>query len=536
MSSAAFISSSLKYTKVSVTALSVAILLSGSAFAQGMVPMPTTPVGIDGDPQASITYDTPRAPALGKDPKQYPPQKVVPAGQQYSTQQYNQSVQPTAMVPAQAPVMAPTPITAPLPMAAPMAPAPVMNIPSFTPTKGWQITKTTLSQARGLQGVKLPCLMTAEYDNGFIVRLSGGGGSILAMAIDFRQSIFKQGKRYNAAVTSAGVTKSIEATAFAPNILLFGTRDWPSFYSTLSQGTDMVIDVEGNVMRFMMADMAGGFSQLEKCFNPAAPNARAIPIGAPMTPTTPVAPAPSVVANNGKENWESPRKPSLSVQPRVSKNEFQSSDTSYSGPASKAQLWKASAGETLDTVLARWGQVAGVDISWQAGAPIPVQTDFQFRGGFTQAVQILLAQNAAISGLKANLVGDVAPVPMNMGLSTPPTPLTPMASGISSRQGSLAAPVAPRQQDTAGKWSAPAGASLQGVLSLWAEREGLDFVWQSSQNFALKRGINAGGSFETAVQTALEQFSNDVGIYPTARLNTDPKTGQRVLFVFSSRR
>jgi hypothetical protein len=528
MSSAAFISSSLKYTKASITALSVALFVSGSAFAQSMVPMPTTPVGVDGDPQASITYDTPRAPALGMDPKQYPSPKVVPAGQQYSTQQ--QYVQPTMMAPTQAPAMAPMPITAPMPMAAPMAPAPVMNIPSFTPTNGWQITKTSLSQGRGLQGIQLPCLMTAEYDNGFIVRLSGGGGSILAMAIDFRQSIFKQGKQYSAAVTSAGVTKSIEATAFAPNILLFGTRDWPSFYATLSQGTDMVIDVEGNVMRFMMADMTGGFSQLEKCFNPTESNAPAIPIGAPMTPST-----PTTQASNSQESWESPRKPSLSEQPRVSKNEFQSSDTSYSGPASKAQLWKASAGETLDTVLARWGQVAGVDVSWQAGAPIPVQSDFQFRGGFTQAVQTLMAQNAAISGLKANLVGDVAPVPMNMGMGAGvPTPLTPMAGGISSHQGSLSAP--PTRPDTAGKWSAPAGASLQGVLALWAEREGLDFVWQSSQNFALKRGINAGGSFESAVQTALEQFSNDVGIYPTAKLNTDPKTGQRVLFVFSSRR
>lgn len=542
MNSAAFIFSSFKHTKVTVTALCLAVFMSGSVFAQGLVPMPTTPVGVDGDPVPSITYDTPRAPALGKDPKQYPPQRVVPAGQQYNTQQ--QYAQPEMMAPSS--LSAPMPIAPQMmapQMAAPMAPAPVRDIPSFTPTEGWQITKTSLSQARGLQSMKLPCLMTAEYDNGFIVRLSGGGGSILAMAIDFRQSIFKQGKKYSAAVTSAGITKSIEATAFAPNILLFGTRDWPGFYSTLAQGTDMVIDVEGNVMRFMMADMTGGFTQLEKCFNPAGSNAPAIPIGAPMTPSVPVAPMQQpTLSDNVRENWESPnvssRKPSLSAQPRVSKNEFQSSDTPYTGPASKAQLWKASAGETLDVVLARWGQTAGVDVSWQAGAPIPVQSDFEFRGGFTQAVQTLMAQNAAISGLKANLVGDVAPVSTNRdsnaGVPVLPTPLTPMGQGISSREGSLSAP-APRN-DTAGKWSAPAGASLQGVLALWAEREGIDFVWQSSQNFALKRGINAGGSFETAVQAALEQFSNDAGIYPTAKLNTDPKTGQRVLFVFSSRR
>lgn len=469
--------------------------MNGVVFAQSMVPMPTTPMGVNGDPQPSITYDTPRAPSLGFEQPQHVPQRVVPAGQQYGAQQYAQPI---------------------------MAPAPVMNIPSFTPINGWQVTKTTLSQARGLQGVNLPCLMTAEYDNGFIVRLSGGGGSILAMAIDFRQSIFKQGKKYDATVTSAGVTKSIKATAFAPNILLFGARDWPSFYATLAQGTDMIIDVEGNVMRFMMADMTGGFAQLEKCFNPAA-GAPVVAMGAPMIQQQ----TPKVITDKGKENWESPRMPSLSGQPNINANEFQKPPLSGSGPTTKAQVWSASAGETLDAVLARWGSQAGVDVSWQAGAPIPVQSDFQFRGGFTQAVQVLMAQNAAISGLKANMIGDMA-----RAVPAPPTSLTPISGGsISSRDARMPSVV---MADTAGRWSAPAGASLQGVLALWAQQEGIEFVWQSSQNFALKRGINSGSSFEAAVQAALEQFTNET-VSPTARLNTDPATGQRVLFVFSSR-
>lgn len=433
-----------------------------------------------------------------------------------------QSMVPAPMAPGASnqPVITPPPSTTmtaptPMPIAPSMVAAPPVEMPTFSATEGWGITKTTLSQARGLQNMRLPCLMTNEFDNGFIVRLSGGGGSILAMAIDFRQSVFKKGHKYNAAVSVGGMTKQISSTAFAPNILLFNTRDWPGFYGALAHGTDMVIDVEGNVMRFMMSDMTGGLERMEKCFNPNAGKAAAMPVGAPLSPLAPMPGQP--VEAMPPQSPQSDSIPSLSGQPDLNKNEFQGSGQT------KAQIWSASAGETLDVVLARWGAQAGVDVSWQAGAPIPVQNDLQFRGGFTQAVQTLMAQNAAISGLKANLVGD-----MQTATPAPPTPLVPAASA-SSRDTSVPAP-----RDVAGRWSAPAGASVQGVLSLWAQQEGVEFVWQSSQNFALKRGVNAGGSFETAVQTVLEQFIND-GLRPTARLNKDPNTGQRVLFVFSDR-
>lgn len=454
------------------------LILPDFSLAQNMVPAPIAPASENGA-QPSITYQN-------------------QAQDRMQAQQQNVQMQQDYMLPQ--PVMV-TP--------------PAMDIPSFTPVNGWQITKTSLSQARGLQKMRLPCLMTAEFDNGFIVRISGGGGSVLAMAIDFRQNIFKQGKKYNASVTVGGMTKVISARSFAPNILLFSARDWSSFYGALMQSTDMIIDVEGNVMRFVMSDMVGGLKNLEQCFDPSAGR-----VPAPAY----VNPIPSVP----EANWQSPKMPALSNQPNLKSGDLQvgrKSSGHMGGSSQRTQIWSASAGENLDAVLARWGNQAGVDVQWQAGAPIPVQSDFQFRGGFTQAVQTLMAQNAAISGLKANLVGDIA-----SAVPAPPTPLTPMGGGsISSNDTRI-----PLNVDNSGRWSAPVGASLQGILSLWAQKEGVEFVWQSSQNFALKRGVNSSGSFETAVQSVLEQFANEM-VSPMARLNTDPKTGQRVLFVFSSR-
>ncbi|MEM9469860.1 MAG: TcpQ domain-containing protein, partial [Pseudomonadota bacterium] len=380
-------------------------------------------------------------------------------------------------------------------------PAPQPNIPTFNPTESWTITKTSLSQARGLQNMKLPCLMTTEFDNGFIMRLSGGGGSILAMAIDFRQNTFRQGKQYASAITTGGMTQTIKTRAFAPNVLLFGTREWPALYAALSQGTDMVVDVEGNIFRFMMSDVMGGLTRLEQCFDPSAASPMIAGLGtAPLPPTEPMSQQSAMAAN---PNWQAPNNAArtpLSNQPGLKNNALQTNTSS------RSSLWQAGAGETLDVVLARWGAQAGVDVSWQAGPPIPVQTDFQYRGDFNGAVQALMAQNAAVSGLKANLVGDMA-------AATPagPVPLMPVST-VSSRD-----QVRPVQKAPAGRFSAPSGSSLQGVLRLWAEQEGVEFVWQSSQNFVLKRGVNASGSFEQALQATLEQFVNDPVIYPTAR-------------------
>jgi len=396
--------------------------------------------------------------------------------------------------------------------------------PSFQVSAPWEITKTNLSQVRGLQDMALPCLMTAEFDNGFIMRVSGGGNQILSMAIDFRQGVFSKGKRYSALVTVGGQTRTIKARAFAPNILLFNVREWSGFYAAMQKGSAMILDVEGNKMRFDMGAMGSAMNNLERCFDPQTvrDNGGVMPVALPDAGNDIEWNDARQMSNGTIErevlDWERPKSSApVSLAPPKA--------PIAAGPSSVPQLWSARAGEPLDAVLTRWGNQAGVDVSWQAGAPMMVQSDFEFNGGFTQAVQTLMAQNAALSGLKANLIEDGAMVNARADrISNQPQSLVPEASN---------AP-APMQKPAEARWSAPAGSSLQGVLRYWAEREGVEFVWQSSQNWDLKRGVNASNSFEAAVQSALEQFSSD-RTQPTARLNKDPKTGQRVLFVMSDK-
>ena len=72
--------------------------------------------------------------------------------------------------------------------------AQAQDTPVFTPVGAWEINKTDLSNVRGLGNMKLPCVITNEFDNGFVMRLSCGGGNLLAMAVAFRQNVLLKSK------------------------------------------------------------------------------------------------------------------------------------------------------------------------------------------------------------------------------------------------------------------------------------------------------------------------------------------------------
>ena len=179
---------------------------------------------------------------------------------------------------------------------------------------------------------------------------------------------------------------------------------------------------------------------------------------------------------------------------------------------------QADRGDNIEQVIRRWAGQAKVDIRWQAGPVQTVVQDFEFRGPFQEAVQNLIAQNAAVSGLSAHMAG----IP-------PSVPLGPIQTPRLPQRALMSAPISPEAPGP--QWSAPVGASLQGVLKVWSDRQDVALVWQANQHYMLKRAVNGSQSYEVALQSILEQFVGDK-IRPSARLNTDPNTGQRVLIVF----
>lgn len=388
----------------------------------------------------------------------------------------------------------------------------------FMPIGSWSVQPTAITQVRGLSGVKLPCMMTANYDNGYVLRLSGGNHSLLAMAIDFRQNVFKQGRKYSAILRiDGGYTQKVSATAFTQNVLLFNLRKVPNFYSALQNAVDLRLEVEGNVMGFTVGGINHAFQRLEGCYSGEIQQANV-----PIQPMVTAASLPAPTAVKWGENVPSV----YSRAPYVPQlNQRKDSVSS----AASSTLWTANVGDDLRQVLEGWSARAGVKLDWQSDQASTVPHNFRLNGTFTEAVQNIMAQSATVIGLEANLQSSGSSVSVGA-----PQPLLPSRGGVASARHSSSGKMGSNGSHRGSKWSASAGSSLQQVLGAWAQEAGVEFVWAATQGFAVKRAVNGSGSYESALQSLLGQYTGD-NVRPVVQLNKDPSTGRRILFVESTR-
>lgn len=397
------------------------------------------------------------------------------------------------------------------------------KVPVFHPGQ-WEVGSTQLASARGLKPMKLPCIISTEYDNGYTVRFSGGGNNLLAMAIDFRQEVFAQGRKYNAMISIGdSYVKQVGATAFTSSTLIFNLRPLGDFYSVLKGGKQMEVSIDNNAMKFNLDELATAYNGLESCYNggnaaPVAPIIKDASADAKMPPTAvpPVekiaaAPLPrsfDEIIQNSEPATAAPMKiatprgpdaapaavaPAVTPMPaRVSRN---LEAVATPAPA-EAPQWNARAGEDMKIVLSRWADRAGYDLDWQSQQDGKVAQDVALTGSFEEAVSQLLAENSAATGISGRF---------------------DTADGSKPVTGSNGFNAAP-------------GASLQSVLDQWGTKAGVAIVWQTSMNAPVKSAIKESGSFETAVESLLDQYSGD-SARPVGRLNVDPQTGARTLYI-----
>lgn len=378
------------------------------------------------------------------------------------------------------------------------------NIPQFMPIGSWLVSPAQIQGPRGLNNIKLPCMMSVTYDNGYNVRLSGGDKQFLAMAIDFRQNVFKQGRKYPATIgADNGFSQATQATAFSDSVLIFNLRKLSGFYAAIQNANSMTLDIDGNSFQFSLGSFSDGAAQLEGCYSgkPANKNQQ------------------QVVNNLEDQVWGDKVSPvsTPASQPRRVKPE--------------QDIWTASAGDDMRTTIELWAQRAGIDVDWQASRNGQVTSDIRVEGSFEEAVQSLMAQNSVLMGVEANMMGANTQTALNAPQELIPT-------RMSGGQANTGAPhnmgMDGGSHTGAGKWSAPLGANLQKVLEIWSEQAGVSVLWQSHIGFKVKRGVNANGDYASALQSLLSQFEGDK-MRPAAQLNSDPVTGQRILLVESTR-
>ena len=403
------------------------------------------------------------------------------------------------------------------------------NIPQFMPSGSWNVEPTQVAGGGRIKGIKLPCMMANTYDNGYTLRLSGGGGSILAMAIDYKQNVFRQGRKYDAVVSlSNGYSNSVRATAFSESVLIFNVRSFTGFYPALFEAQGMVVDVEGNPFQFALGNLSEAMQRMEMCFGgpmPAMPQ----PVAMAPSPALPVGQPMGAAMGTMPE----PRAPELATDiPKISKapawnNQARDLPPQVPSPSLPAgqMVWTAQAGDDLRATLSRWANIAGVALDWQSTMGGRVVQDLRITGSFENAVQALMAQNAAVLGIEANMMGTPAynsgaPAglsPMPVSTMPPPMPLSP-----------------PPVSGGVGRWNAPAGSSLEVVLDTWSREAGVELIWQANQGFVIKTPVFSNASYEQALEELLGQYAID-SVRPAVQLNNDPVTGRRILLVQSTR-
>lgn len=414
----------------------------------------------------------------------------------------------------------------------------------FIPSSPWVIGEAGLSEARGLPGLKLPCMMVNQYDNGFVVRFAGGGNQLTAMAIDFRQNIFAPGNRYPAALYSDnGFNGRLQGSAFNGSTLVFNLRDAGDVYTALRSARVFGLSMGQNDLRFSLSNFQQGLSNLESCFNGGAAADATQQAAASQQPLPDFSQQPTTLAeiqqgdSAGREVYiKRGEQIAHPAGPRMNANAAMKStgvQPSKANMGSAMGGWNARAGESLQEVISRWSTTAGVDLQWQAsnggGA---VAQDFNHNGSFNDAVTALLAENAAASGLRSNYDAGNSPranAPTYVAADAPPMAIEPRQSS--------ADPTSAYAQGVSGKggqYRAPKGGSLQSVLQQWSAQNNVELLWYANGGYPVKSDINQGGTFESALQTILQSYEGDNN-RPVARLNTDPETGRKVLVVESDR-
>ncbi|MEM7618237.1 MAG: TcpQ domain-containing protein [Pseudomonadota bacterium] len=409
------------------------------------------------------------------------------------------------------------------------------GIPQFIPTAGWTVKPAVTGDTRQLSNIKLPCMMMVEYDNGYVMRLSGGNFNMMAMALDFRQDAFVQGRKYQGHLSIDGTDAGkVEATAFSKNALVINTRRLEKLYQKLQAGKNLTMDIEGNSFQFRLGGVAQALTRLEACYSGKNMDMSVASLPQPMG-----APQDILSATTEQITWSSPAASDVSMpssQPRRVK---------------PGQIWRARAGDSLEATLTRWAEEAGVDIDWQADMPGHVMTDYAMATGFEEAVQTLIAENAAATGIQANLMG--APASMDIEtayhsptaapfmagpaiISEPPAPgkessYIPVNAAPRMMRPAMIAP--PPMVRSSAKWTAAQGSNLRLALERWSQEAGVELFWRANQSYAVRSTVASSGSYEDALRQILTQYTGD-SVRPFAQLNNDPVTGQRVLIVQSS--
>ena len=373
--------------------------------------------------------------------------------------------------------------------------APVMaEMAVYKPSGAWMVGPAGLGDIDGEAPKNLPCVAINKFGNGFTLRLSGGGGQLMAMAIDFHQKAFTPHRKYEIELSVPGVYfQSFAGAAYDQQTLLFGLYKYPDFYKALKGADQLVIKAAGASVGLDMKGLDDGLRRMEACFNPTGnqlenykgneavaikPASKKLTSGNPL-----IAKNSGLTPMPGDQAAALPPVAAAPAPDRELSVDAVLNDPAKQPPANAAAHLIAKANEAEEAAR-----------RLSAKSPNrPDPTGQQMASGWTDPK--VIRPNPA----------DVMVTPNNAA---------PVAKSITRNM----------------RWRALKGASLQDVLGLWADGAGVRLIWLPVDSFAVQRSLSQEGPFEPAVQSLLEQFDGQAK-RPVGRIYREPGSNNLVLVV-----
>lgn len=385
------------------------------------------------------------------------------------------------------------------------------DAPVYTPTSAWLVGPASLDMgSEAASAGKMPCVVANQYSNGYVVRFSGGGDALMAMAIDFRQKVFTPRQKYEVEFSVPGqFFQTVEGAAYDEGTLLFGLYKTPDFYKALQKADTLTIKAEGTTIALNMVGLSDGFRRMNECYEPdkvtKSQTAAATPLPVPVA-----APKETVTKQNPLLQGSLTPMPGETIAPP---------------PAQAPAPMPVSQGKgrpdpeaSVNAVLQNGGDVSPAGGS--ASMLIAKAKEAQ------QTAQRLAATGPAASNNAEAANNNGAP--MTGSWSQPKTikPLRPNASEVMVQNGTPGAMTA--AQDL--RWRAVKGGDLHDVLSSWAAGAGVKLMWMANQNFMVERSLSYTGTFQQAVSQILEGYAGD-RVRPVGKMYHEPGSSQLVLVI-----
>lgn len=346
------------------------------------------------------------------------------------------------------------------------------------PTSAWLVGPASLAANIGNIAAKIPCVVANQFSNGHVMRFSGGGGALMALAVDVRQRAFEPRHRYDVEFSTPGsFFQVISGAAYDEGTLVFNLQKLPDFYSAMKQADILMVKVQGSVLAYNLIGLDDGFERMETCYNPSVHGPK------PLAPPRGPQPTP-----------ESQKMPTTDRQAASIQNPLIAQDSARLTP----MPGDAAVNEAVAAPPPVEGRVAAQTLMEKAKRASEVAEDLARRSpqkAPPSALPLMAGKDAA--GRKQSDI-----MVMN-GKEAPPTEML---------------------------WRALKGSNLRQVLDIWTRNTGAQFIWAADQEFVVQKSISLQGSLESAVRTLLAQYDGQ-NPRPQARIEQQPGAGGKVLVV-----